>query len=70
MAINEEQITTEQAEGCIALVTMTLFALFASIAVGFLFGAGYGFAAAAAISLIYYLVLRIGAKMEKRRSGE
>lgn len=52
------------------MVTMTLFALFASIAVGFLFGAGYGFAAAAAISLVYYLVLKIGAKREKRRSGE
>lgn len=45
----------ELAQGCLIISSFTLAGLFASLAVGFIFGAGYGFATAAAIALLQYL---------------
>lgn len=66
METKKTEWTEEASKGCVLLIVYTMFALFLSLAVGFIFGTGYGFLTAAVLALLSLLKYRRALKREKK----
>lgn len=70
MLTNDMEFTDKEAQGCVLLVTFSLTALFGSIGVGFIFGAGYGFLTAAAVALVTFFACAHAFKKKARKDAD
>ena len=68
MTTNKTEWTDETSKGCVLLIICTMFAVFLSLAVGFIFGAGYGFLAAAVLALFSLYKCARAFKKEKKNA--
>lgn len=70
MPTDDIKFTDKEAQGCVLLAAFSLFALFGSIGVGFIFGAGYGFLTAAAVALVAFFAYAHAFKKKARKDAD